>query len=225
VSELYLVRHGQASFGAKNYDKLSELGHQQARWLGEYFTTRDIIFSHAFMGDMVRHRETTQGIIDGSNQSLIIKVDKGFNEFNFQNIGDSYLSLNPQSSLPVDPKPADFYRLLKLAMYAWSEDLLPKHTLDESWLDFKHRVQTALHSVCHQESDKPILIVSSGGAISMLLSLVLGLDAKQVIELNMQVRNTSISHFYFNKSNIRLSSFNNIPHLDSPDRLDSITFS
>jgi hypothetical protein len=55
--------------------------------------------------------------------------------------------------------------------------------------------------------------------------LVLGLDAKQVIELNMQVRNTSISHFYFNKSNIRLSSFNNIPHLDSPDRLDSITFS
>jgi broad specificity phosphatase PhoE len=86
-------------------------------------------------------------------------------------------------------------------------------------------VQGALHKVCHQDSDKPILIVSSGGAISMLTSLVLGLDAKQVIELNMQVRNTSISHFYFNKTNIRLSSFNNIPHLDSLDRLHSITFS
>ena len=225
MSEFYLVRHGQASFGAKNYDKLSELGHQQARWLGEYFTARDITFSHAFLGDMVRHRETTQGILDGLSQPPVIKVDTGFNEFNFKNIGDSYLALNPQSSLPDDPKPADFYRLLKLAMYAWSQDLLPKNTLDESWQDFKNRVQRALNTICHQNSDKPILIVSSGGAISMLMSLVLGFDAKQVIELNMQVRNTSISHFYFNKSNIRLSSFNNIPHLDIPDRLDSITFS
>ena len=225
MSEFYLVRHGQASFGAKNYDKLSDLGHQQARWLGEYFTSRDIIFSQAFMGDMVRHRETTQGILDGLSQSPVVTIDTGFNEFNFKNIGDSYLALNPQSSLPENPKPADFYRLLKLAMHAWSEDLLPKDTLEESWGDFKDRVQRALQAACQQNSDKPILIVSSGGAISMLMSLVLGLDAKQVIELNMQVRNTSISHFFFNESNIRLSSFNNIPHLDSPDRLDSITFS
>lgn len=225
MSEFYLVRHGQASFGAKNYDKLSDLGHQQARWLGEYFTDRGITFSQAYMGDMVRHKETTQGIIDGLTQPPVVSIDTGFNEFNFKNIGDSYLSLNPQSRLPKNPKPADFYRLLKLAMHAWSEDLLPKHTLEESWLDFKSRVQRALHEACNQNSDKPILIVSSGGAISMLMSLVLGLDAKQVIELNMQVRNTSISHFYFNKNNIRLSSFNNIPHLDSPDRLDSITFS
>lgn len=225
MSEFYLVRHGQASFGAKNYDKLSELGHQQSRWLGEYFTARNISFSQAFMGDMIRHKETTQGISDGLSQPPVVTIDTGFNEFNFQNIGSSYLSLNPQSRLPDNPKPADFYRLLKLAMYAWSEDLLPKSTLEESWLDFKNRVQGALHSVCQQQSDKPILIVSSGGAISMLMSLVLGLDAKQVIELNMQVRNTSISHFYFNKSSTRLASFNNVPHLDTPDRLDSITFS
>jgi broad specificity phosphatase PhoE len=225
VSEFYLVRHGQASFGAKNYDKLSDLGHQQARWLGEYFTARDITFSQAFMGDMVRHKETTQGILDGLSQPPVVTVDTGFNEFNFQNIGNSYLSLNPQSRLPDNPKPADFYRLLKLAMHAWSEDLLTKNTLEESWLDFKNRVQNALHSVCQQDNNAPILIVSSGGAISMLMSLVLGLDAKQVIELNMQVRNTSISHFYFNKSTIRLASFNNVPHLDSPDRLDSNTYS
>jgi broad specificity phosphatase PhoE len=225
VAEFYLVRHGQASFGAKNYDKLSQLGHQQARWLGEYFTARDITFSQAFMGDMVRHRETTEGILDGLLQPPVVTVNTGFNEFNFKNIGDSYLALNPQSSLPKNPKPADFYRLLKLAMHAWSQDLLPNETLDESWQDFKNRVLRVLNLVCDQNSDKPILIVSSGGAISMLMSLVLGLDAKQVIELNMQVRNTSISHFFFNKNNIRLSSFNNIPHLDSLDRLDSITFS
>jgi broad specificity phosphatase PhoE len=225
VAEFYLVRHGQASFGAKNYDKLSELGHQQARWLGEYFNERDITFSQAFMGDMVRHRETAQCIIDCLSQVPSVTVDTGFNEFNFKNIGDSYLSLNPQSSLPENPKPVDFYRLLKLAMHAWSENLLPESSLEESWSDFRNRVQRALDAVCQQNADKPILIVSSGGAISMLMSLVLGFEAKQVIELNMQVRNTSFSHFYFNKTNLRLSSFNNIPHLDSLDRLDSITFS
>ena len=225
MSEFYLVRHGQASFGAKNYDKLSELGHTQARWLGEYFTVRGISFSQVVMGDMVRHRETTEGICESLSQHPAITIDTGFNEFNFQNIGKSYLSLNPQSHLPENPTPADFYRLLKLAMRAWSEDMLPVETLEESWGDFKNRVQSALHLACNQNSDKPILIVSPGGAISMLMSLVLGLDAKQVIELNMQVRNTSFSHFYFNKNNIRLSSFNNIPHLDNPDRLDSITFS
>lgn len=81
MSEFYLVRHGQASFGAKNYDKLSELSHQQARWLGEYFTARSITFSQAFMGDMVRHRETTQDIVDGLSQLPVVRVDDGFNGF------------------------------------------------------------------------------------------------------------------------------------------------
>ena len=37
MAELYLVRHGQASFGAADYDRLSERGEQQSVWLGEYF--------------------------------------------------------------------------------------------------------------------------------------------------------------------------------------------
>jgi broad specificity phosphatase PhoE len=31
MGQIYLVRHGQASFGSANYDQLSELGHEQAR--------------------------------------------------------------------------------------------------------------------------------------------------------------------------------------------------
>ena len=140
-------------------------------------------------------------------------------------MGKGYLSAFPEKALPENPKPADFYRLLKLAMYAWSQDELDKTHLQESWLEFQARVRQALSEVCAQNIKQPILIVSSGGAIAMLMSLVLGIDAKQVIELNMQIRNTSISHFYFNKDTIRLASFNNIPHLDHPDRLDAITFS
>ena len=225
MAEFYLVRHGQASFGAKNYDNLSQLGHQQARWLGDYFNARGVEFSQIYRGDMQRHAQTAEGIVLGLENKPNTIVHTGFNEFDFQKVGKGYLSAFPEKALPENPKPADFYRLLKLAMYAWSQDELDKTHLQESWLEFQARVRQALSEVCAQNIKQPILIVSSGGAIAMLMSLVLGIDAKQVIELNMQIRNTSISHFYFNKDTIRLASFNNIPHLDHPDRLDAITFS
>lgn len=225
MAEFYLVRHGQASFGAKNYDNLSQLGHQQARWLGDYFNARGITFSQLYRGDMQRHAQTADGIVAGLQHKPATTVHTGFNEFDFQKVGKGYLSAYPEKSLPDNPAPADFYRLLKLAMYAWSQDEIEQKHLQESWTEFQARVKQALSEVCAQNPQQPCLIVSSGGAIAMLMSLVLGLDAKQVIELNMQIRNTSISHFYFNKDTVRLASFNNIPHLDCPDRLDAITFS
>lgn len=48
MAELYLVRHGQASFGTENYDRLSALGEQQGVWLGEYFARQDIVFDRVF---------------------------------------------------------------------------------------------------------------------------------------------------------------------------------
>ena len=61
MAQFYLVRHGQASFGTDNYDRLSELGHQQARWLGEYFAERDMGFDALVSGDLVRHRPRAKG--------------------------------------------------------------------------------------------------------------------------------------------------------------------
>ena len=37
MTTIYLVRHGQASFGKSNYDELSENGEAQAKLLGQYF--------------------------------------------------------------------------------------------------------------------------------------------------------------------------------------------
>jgi broad specificity phosphatase PhoE len=57
MANIYLIRHGQASFGADNYDKLSALGHTQARHLAEYFSQRNIHPSHAICGNMTRHQQ------------------------------------------------------------------------------------------------------------------------------------------------------------------------
>jgi broad specificity phosphatase PhoE len=225
MTELFLVRHGQASFGAKNYDKLSPLGHQQSRWLGEYFSERQADIGQIWTGTLVRHQETAQGILDGTSQTFSPRVDASFNEFDFQSIGRAYLNLFPQEVLPTAATPAEFYRLLKKAMLAWSNNELDSADIPESWADFERRVRYSIELLQKDAGQGPVLVVSSGGAIAMLLSVVLGLNAAQVIELNMQIRNTSFSHFYFNQHNIRLSSFNNVPHLDTLERLSSITFS
>ncbi|MGS2720869.1 histidine phosphatase family protein [Paraglaciecola aestuariivivens] len=225
MSEFYLVRHGQASFGAENYDNLSPLGHQQAKWLGEYFASRNVQFSDLYLGDLQRHTQTAEGIVAGLGYQPKMHVNTGFNEFDFENIGAAFLQEHPQHQLPKQAPAADFYRLLKLAMRAWAHNEIASDMLQESWADFQTRVQDALAEVCKQPSKQAVLIVSSGGAMSMLMSLVLGLDAQQVIELNMQIKNTSVSQFYFNQHSVRLASFNNVPHLDCPERLDSITFS
>ena len=44
MSVLYLVRHGQASFGRENYDRLSKRGVEQARIVGDYFIRTGLRF-------------------------------------------------------------------------------------------------------------------------------------------------------------------------------------
>ena len=65
MAELYLVRHGQASFGAANYDQLSERGVQQSVWLGEYFAQRNLSFDRVICGTLRRHEQTVEAILRG----------------------------------------------------------------------------------------------------------------------------------------------------------------
>ena len=225
MSELFVVRHGQASFGAENYDQISALGLQQSVWLGEYFKARNTNFSQLWLGDLLRHQQTAQGILRGLASPLEQTVVPELNEFNFQTVVRAYLNVQPHDALPQNPVPADFYRLLKKAMLAWSQGHLAAQDLSESWQAFYDRVALVLSRVRQTESDKPVLLVTSGGVIAMMMSIVLGLDAKQVVELNLQIRNSSVSHFYFNQHSIRLSGFNHVSHLDSVERFNAITFS
>jgi phosphohistidine phosphatase SixA len=63
VTEIVVVRHGQASFGQANYDALSALGHRQSQLLGEWLAAHGgTAFDRVLCGGMVRHRETLTGI-------------------------------------------------------------------------------------------------------------------------------------------------------------------
>lgn len=225
MGQFHLIRHGQASFGAANYDKLSQLGHQQARWLGEYYRERGVTFDALVTGDLVRHVETGQGIQEGLRSNLTADLQPGLNEFDFHSIVEAYLSAHPEEAPPEGASMATFYRLLKRAMQRWRIDGL-EGDLPESWQSFCDRVAGAMAHIQARYADRErVLVVSSGGAIAMWMRHMLNTADDTVVELNLQIRNTGITQGFFNKNVYRLSIFNQVPHLDREDRGDAITYS
>ena len=253
MSEFYLVRHGQASFGADNYDKLSVLGHQQAVWLGEYFKERNISFDRVLVGDMVRHQETAEGICKGLCRDIAdFEVLPELNEFDFLGLVQAYLKdypdLNPVNPVPGKPDAKDYFRLLKKAVHAWQQDQLSE-PVTESWNDFKQRVKSVMTFIHKSSMNKAgsdlntagpnspdlsshgsgkkqrLLVISSGGAKAMAIKHILGMEDDGVMRLNLQIKNTSVSHFYCSSEHILLTSFNHVPHLENPERQTSITYS
>jgi len=222
MSKILLIRHGQASFGKKDYDNLSDLGIQQATWLGNYLKGCDLKPSRIITGSLTRHKQTAASICQGLNFDGKIEEHLGWNEFDFQAIVYAFLQLHPELT-PTNKHPKTFFSLLKKSMTEWAKNEL-SNSLLETWSDFEHRVNEAMLFSKSKTSDDPVLVISSGGAISMALKTLLRLDNAAMIDLNLQTRNTSVSEIYFNNSQDQLCSFNSVPHLDTKDRRNSITY-
>lgn len=220
MAELLLVRHAQASFGADDYDKLSELGWQQSRWLGEYFAERGATFDRVIRGSLRRHAETLQGIAEGMGRPLEGGEDARLNEY------QADVLLRAHTGTREFQKEGDrreHFRILREALYAWTEgalELEPQHRFDT----FRDGVRSALAAIRSGKAQR-VLVVSSGGPISTVLADVLGMPLRGVVDLNLQTRNTGITELQAGANRIHCVSFNNVPHLDRPDRAGALTYS
>ena len=225
MSELFLVRHAQASFGTDDYDRLSELGRQQARWLGEHFAFRELEFDRVLCGSMVRHRETVAAVLQGMGRKPgEIETDPAWNEFDFQAIVAAYLEEHQEELPAPGASLTAFSRILRAALLAWAENRL-QGPLPERWEQFEDRVRSGLDKLANETGGSSrILLVSSGGAIATALRSVLDAPASTMVHMNLQLRNSSVSHLFFNSKNIHFSGFNHVPHLDHPDRAGAVTY-
>jgi len=219
MAQLYLVRHAQASFGAEDYDRLSALGWQQSRWLGEYFGERGIGFDRVVRGSLRRHAETTEGILEGLGARVPAEEHPGLNEYD----SHSLLAASGRSAPQGGDRRAHF-RLLRETLYAWTEGALPGDA-HERYDAFRARVLGALEALREDASAERVLVVSSGGPIAAFLSSMTGMPRRMMVDLNLQTRNAGFSEFRFNERAFHFVSFNNIPHLDRPDRLHAVTYS
>ena len=222
MAELFMVRHGQASFGTGNYDQLSALGERQGVWLGQYFAERGIAFDRVVTGSMQRHRQTADAIFRGLGGAESYDEDPGLNEYDFHALygalGEEMRELKALASGSMH----DFYKGLKQVLRLWSEDAIDG-PLPESWGQFQQRVSAARQNI-QGRGGRRVLIVSSGGPMAAFAQQAMQAPASTAIELNMQIRNTGICQYFFNAESCHLASFNGIPHLDLPQRRDCVTY-
>jgi broad specificity phosphatase PhoE len=210
----YLVRHGQASFGAADYDQLSPLGIEQCRRLGRYWRERDVTFDAVLCGTLRRQQQTVAAIADGLGQPLTPLLWPGLNEYDS---GALVRAVHP-GPLPEVDDAAGFklhFRLLRNALLAWmAGDItpagLPAHA------DWLAGARAALDHVTSQHPNARVLVASSGGPIANLVGQLLGATPEAVVELNLRIRNSAVTELARSKRGHRLLSFNHLPHLDSP---------
>lgn len=223
MSQIYLVRHGQASLGKANYDQLSSLGETQARKLGEHLDQIDATPSLIITGSMARHRQTAQGALAAFKTQPETEhiVDANWNEFDFEALIREYLS-TLASDVPKPTKPSEFFSALRRALKAWSEGQLGEN-MPETWQQFEHRIQSALQSLMTHDQER-IFVFSSGGAIAMAIKQIMRLDANMMIDLNLQTRNTGVTELFAKNGRCYISSINHVAHLLTPEHKALITY-
>ncbi|MCH8479346.1 MAG: histidine phosphatase family protein [Wenzhouxiangella sp.] len=220
-ARLYLVRHGQASLGSDDYDRLSELGHLQSQALGERLRaelSEDRL--KPWRGTLKRHRQTL------SRCALSVEpvIDPALNEYTVDGLMRSAVGQAERLGL-VPPDDAAFaepaaYLATFLAWFpevlaAWQSARLDcEH--NGSWRAFHQRVLSPVASWQLQlaAGDSPV-VVTSAGVISTLIAALLEKDLARQRELNLSLYNASISTLEWHPAaGWRPGILNCVQHLD-----------
>ena len=187
MTTIYLIRHGQASFGAESYDQLSPNGELQAKLLGRYFDEILKEAPYVVAGSMQRHQQTAKLSLEECFPESEILTDSAWNEFNHQQVFARYEPrFNQPELLKQDvsehANPRDYLsKIFTGAIARWTGDDY-HHEYDESWPNFKDRVETGLQNLCDQlAKSRPryAVVYTSGGVISVAVGKILGLSPEK----------------------------------------------
>ena len=222
MGTLTLVRHGQASFGAADYDQLSELGLRQCQALGTYLAERGRRFDAVLTGTLKRHAQSFAGLastLPGLPESRALQA---LDEYDAEALVRAASGGRAPEYRP-DGDRREHFRLLRQALDGWMRGELCVPGMP-SWDDFRGGVAGVLDELRKSPSAE-VLVVSSGGPIATAIAHVLQAPASAVVALNLQMRNSALTEFTFTPVRHWLASYNGLPHLDHPERAGWVTFS
>lgn len=226
MTTIYLIRHGQASFGQHDYDCLFPLGERQAVITGEWLAqTLGKSFQLSGSGTLLRQQQTLAGIHKGMSKSGCRSLcpDITFPGLDELDAGGLMLAANPDFThraqmdlafaATANPKRA-FFDAYRAALFRWmSGDY--DNEYQESWNTFKSRTIDALYESISQiaQNDSAVL-VSSGGVISVIILQLLSCPDTEMFRINRQIHNTSITAISERNGKLSLHGFNNYSHLE-----------
>jgi broad specificity phosphatase PhoE len=224
MSVVYLVRHGQASFGAEEYDQLSTLGFEQSRRLGAALRERLSEVHAAITGTQKRHQQTADACLEVLGLASVRRGLSGLNEFSHQEL---LARFDPRYADPTQlgaevlasdhPRRA-FQEVFVRAVARWSGG---RHDAEygETWSSFRRRCLRSLDEVLQGlGSSETALVFSSGGPISVICQELLGLDTEATFRLSWTLVNCGVTKLLQGPSGLRLSSLNEHGHFEGPNR-------
>jgi broad specificity phosphatase PhoE len=215
MSQVTLVRHGQANSASNDehgYDKLSDLGAQQAAWLGGYFGSIGEQFDRVYSGTLTRHRETADAM--GFSDPVL---DERLNEVAYFDLS---AKMHEQMGIKPPENRDEFIKHLPLVFTAWREGQI-EDTI-ESYAEFEDRVDDVLHEIAAGKGRA--LVCTSGGWIAMSIKVAMGLQLNSMARLALTIMNSSVHQMHPVGAGLTLTQFNAVPHLADPERQFAQTF-
>ncbi|MDY7229641.1 histidine phosphatase family protein [Hyalangium rubrum] len=220
MTRLYLVRHGQASFGASRYDQLSALGERQALLLGQHLQRIAFRADAWLSGTLDRQRATLAAMVRGLASAPTPDAHPAFNEYDHEAILGAYLprvmqdmGLSPDDRLTLFSDTRQFQDAFAQVMHHWVGGSPHERAPFETWEAFHTRIREALEKLARSGPER-IVIVTSGGPISLAVQAALGLTPEKTFSLNWAIYNASVTELRIRRGALMLSSFNNVAHLE-----------
>ncbi len=233
--KIYMIRHGQASFGSPNYDRLSEKGIEQVRALAGYLYSAGVDFDAVYSGTMERQKQSAAEFIRHNVHAVesksAVKEIEGFNEHNTEQIFRSILpelrERDPELIFDLDNLMSDrklFQSVYKKVMTAWIRGSC-SNLHCETYDQFRTRVRSALHYVAAECKDGGnAAVFTSAGPVSSAVSSIIGVKGEEALRLESETANCSITILAGRGDRLRLISFNSFTHMISRDKENLLTY-
>ncbi|TDK65653.1 histidine phosphatase family protein [Sapientia aquatica] len=223
MSVLTLLRHGQASFDADDYDQLSPLGIKQAQASAQFFADRELVFDQILHGPRRRHQQTAAVVSSRLSLSSGLEIESALDEFAepYQIFGAAEIfsrqaqlaggRIASQSSAKTVAKQR--MRQYESVINLWARGRVvllgtPSNTefvtVVSGWM---------LSVIVNQPSHTRILAVTSAGVIAACVCQILNLRDDQLADVMAVIRNCSRTEIVFSPTRRSLLSFNNTSHL------------
>ncbi len=225
MSEIYFIRHGQASFGTDDYDRLSDIGVRQAKIAARHLAQTRKIFDAVYCGEMERQQNTAEELLTYYRANGLAvsrpQIDQNFNEYDSLSVWEALIPemtaeqpalAEELEKLPGDPKA--FQRIFSQVMYRWTTGDYKASAIPR-WDEFTRRVVMGLENITTRHGAKKRLAVfTSGGPISVVVRSALGLSDRMTLEISWQLMNASITRIKYHSRGIMLAGFNEVSHLE-----------
>ncbi len=230
-----MIRHGQASFGQANYDRLSPKGERQARIAANHLCRLAIVFDAVYTGNLARQQQTARAMSSayGENRQSMpsLKAIPELDEYDaaglWRHLRAAVLNRHPELADARDKwrhDPAAFQQLFSRIIQSWVAGEHPSNDL-ESWAAFRGRVRQGLRRIMQMEgAGKQVAVVTSAGPVAVAVQMATAIPDNRCAELSWQVLNASITRFRYDRERFTLAGFNDVAGLALEGDAELLTY-